>query len=70
VTPYATHLPGIGDTALDSVPGTFGPTAQPVPATGPMGHALLAALLVSVGLSRFATTSVGSVTSPSANRSA
>jgi hypothetical protein len=66
VAPFAMNLPGIGDTALDSVPGSFGPIAQPVPATEPMARTVLAALLLTVGLLRFATTSVGPASSGSA----
>jgi hypothetical protein len=52
VTPFASNLPGLGDTALDSVPGASGPTASPVPAMEPTALALLTALLLIAGLLR------------------
>ncbi len=54
VTPFASNLPGRGETALDSVPGASGPTASPVPAMEPTALALLSALLLIAGLLRSA----------------
>jgi hypothetical protein len=64
--PFASNLPGLGDTALDSVPDGAGSFAEPVPASGRMARAVLAVLLLTAGLLRFATTSVGSASNRSA----
>jgi hypothetical protein len=54
-TPFATNFPGLGDTALDTVPGAGGtpPAPQLVPALATTGRIVLAVLILSSGVLRF-----------------
>jgi hypothetical protein len=54
-TPFATNFPGLGDTALDTVPGAGDtpPAPQPVPALATTGRIVLTALILSIGVVRF-----------------